>query len=174
MLTTGKGATLSAAGFDSVEAPRSVSAIAAHVWAHLALLPARSDSATCGRPFFCAEGGHLALGELLEGARTSSCSTRRRGSPCPTSSRGSRRCNKRYSSRPSKNFSPASRFATMVDDGPPPASGTALGPEETPRWARCNHNHGGLHNAQWLAPCTTTWLATKLRPLVRHRRRAGR
>ena len=35
----GAGATLSAAGFDGVEAPRSVSAIAAHVWAHFAHYP---------------------------------------------------------------------------------------------------------------------------------------
>jgi hypothetical protein len=68
MLTTGKGATLSAAGFDDVEAPRSVAAISAHIWAHLALLPARSDSGDLRTLVFGVEGGHLALGELFEGS----------------------------------------------------------------------------------------------------------
>ena len=47
-----RGATLSAAGFDGVEAPRSVSDRGARLGAP-GPVAARSDSATCGRRFLC-------------------------------------------------------------------------------------------------------------------------
>ena len=55
-----------------------MSAIAAHVWAHLALLPARSDSGDPRTLVFCVEGATWPWASP-RGGSTSSCSTRRRG-----------------------------------------------------------------------------------------------
>ncbi len=129
MLTTGKGATLSAAGFDSVEAPRSVSAIAAHVWAHLALLPARSDSGDLRTLVFCVEGGHLALGELLEGGShfvVLYATTRE-----PVSDVLARLAT--LQQKVLEQFGDALAAEPEKADAPATGERTALGPEETPR-----------------------------------------
>ena len=87
MLISCKGAILASAGFDQAE-PKIVSAIAAHVWAHVALVPTKypqvGDLRTMARrprrrpppplfrnarappQLFDVEGGTLVLGELLE------------------------------------------------------------------------------------------------------------
>jgi len=129
MLTTGKGATLSAAGFDGVEAPRSVSAIAAHVWAHLALLPARSDSGDLRTLVFCVEGGHLALGELLEGGShfvVLYATTRE-----PVSDVLARLAT--LQQKVLEQFGDALAAEPEKADAPATGERTALGPEETPR-----------------------------------------
>ena len=129
MLTTGKGATLSAAGFDGVEAPRSVSAIAAHVWAHLALLPARSDSGDLRTLVFCVEGGHLALGELLEGGShfvVLYATTRE-----PVSDVLARLAT--LQQKVLEQFGDALAAEPEKADAPATGERTVLGPEETPR-----------------------------------------
>ena len=87
MLISCKGAILASAGFDQAE-PKIVSAIAAHVWAHVALVPTKypqvgdlrtmarrprrrpppplSKNARAPPQLFDVEGGTLVLGELLE------------------------------------------------------------------------------------------------------------
>merc|ERR1719482_506902 len=62
----GGGAILASAGFDQAE-PKIVSAIAAHVWAHVALVPTKYPQVGDLRTMlFDVEGGTLVLGELLE------------------------------------------------------------------------------------------------------------
>ena len=87
MLISCKGAILASAGFDQAE-PKIVSAIAAHVWAHVALVPTKYPqvgalrtmarrprrrpppplfrNARAPPQLFDVEGGTLVLGELLE------------------------------------------------------------------------------------------------------------
>mmetsp|Transcript_26710 Transcript_26710/g.86524 ORF Transcript_26710/g.86524 Transcript_26710/m.86524 type:complete len:158 (+) Transcript_26710:118-591(+) len=66
MLISCKGAILASAGFDQAE-PKIVSAIAAHVWAHVALVPTKYPQVGDLRTMlFDVEGGTLVLGELLE------------------------------------------------------------------------------------------------------------
>ena len=106
-----------------------MSAIAAHVWAHLALLPARSDSGDLRTLVFCVEGGHLALGELLEGGShfvVLYATTRE-----PVSDVLARLAT--LQQKVLEQFGDALAAEPEKADAPATGERTALGPEETPR-----------------------------------------